>query len=612
MASARVRSSPALRHARQGWRLQYVDSARSLALAERALALADAEDLAAQGWARLVRGFHRMRYATPQAGRHELEAAQQVLRAAGDRSGQILADVGIARCELNSDQPRAALERILPLRAEGLRVLRHLGRAMLLNGIAGCYSALGQSAEAFAYMFQALREARHARRLGFDVVLYSNLGHELYQLGDYEEALRYVNDGLDACDDLRNLRLRSVLLVNRIVCLTDLDRPHEALADIRQLLDLPARSDGRGTTATGFETMAIAAFRAGEVALGDALIERAQQALADDPVTDVRVELAVARCEQARAHGDLAQADAALAAALPLPPDGAGLSLRVRCLFLLAVADVCEARGDVAGALAALRAWQALHSARARLALRARHQAASLQSELLRLQRERDGIEARHRAAERARAALAAINQQLSQRVDEVQRLKAELEAQAVRDFLTGLFNRRHLNHVLPSMLALAQRNGEPLAVAIIDLDHFKLVNDRHGHATGDRVLQAFGTLMLQGLRRSDVACRYGGEEFCVLMPRTDAHAARRKIDALRRLWRDARFEVEGGVLTGNTFSAGLADSLTLDGTPDRLLKAADDCALDAKRRGRNRSVVYSAARLDRLSGDGAPLQPSN
>jgi diguanylate cyclase (GGDEF)-like protein len=233
-----------------------------------------------------------------------------------------------------------------------------------------------------------------------------------------------------------------------------------------------------------------------------------------------------------------------------------------------------------------------------------------LQTELLRLQRERDGIEARHRAAERARAQLATINQQLSQRVNEVQALKSELEAQAVRDFLTGLFNRRHLNDVLPSMLALSQRNGEPLAVAIIDLDHFKLVNDRHGHAAGDRLLQSFGMLVRQGLRRSDVACRYGGEEFCVLMPRTDAHAARRKIDALRRQWRDSRFEVEGGVVTGLTFSAGVADSLAAEGAPDKLLKAADDCALDAKRRGRNQSVVFSAARQDRLAGDKAPTQP--
>jgi diguanylate cyclase (GGDEF)-like protein len=612
MASARSRPSVALRSARQAWRLQYLDAARALSLADRALELGLGQaDPAAVAWARLVHGFHLMRTATPEAGSAELRAAHAAALTAGDRSAQILAEVGISRCDLHADRPREALARILPLRTEGLRVLRHLGRAMLLNGIAGCFSALGESAEAFAYMYQALREARHSRRLGFDVVLYCNIAHELYQLGDCEEALRYLYEGLDRCDDLRNARLRAVLMVNRIVCLTDLDRPREALPDIERLLALPAREDGSGAAATGYESMAIAAFRAGEAALGDRLVVQAQRALIDDPVLDAKVELAVAQAEQARAQGAPAAGVQRLAALLPLPPEGDGLSLRVRCLFLQTQADLLQQVGDTAGALAALRQWQQLHTARARLALRARQQAATLQTELLRLQRERDGIEARHRAAERARAQLASINQQLSQRVDEVQRLKAALEDQAVRDFLTGLFNRRHLNDVLPSMLALAQRNGEPLAVAIIDLDHFKLVNDRHGHATGDRLLQAFGQLMQQGLRRSDVACRYGGEEFCVLMPRTDAHAARRKIDTLRRQWRDARFEIDGGALSGNTFSAGVADSFTAEGAPDRLLKAADDCALDAKRRGRNQSVVFSAARLDRIAGDTAPIQPA-
>jgi len=610
MASARNRPSIALRHARQAWRLQYLDAARALGLAERALALcAQDDDPAARAWALLVRALERVRGTRPAEAMDVFHAAQAAALQAGDRSAQILAEVGLARCELNADRPREALARILPLRIEGLRVLRHLGRAMLLNGIAGCFSALGESAEAFAYMYQALREARHARRLGFDVVLYCNIAHELYQLGDCEESLRYLYEGLDRCDDLRNTRLRALLMVNRIVCLTDLDRPREALPDIERLLAMPAQQTG-GAAATGFESMAIAAYRAGEAALGDRLLGQAQRAFADEPVVDARVELTVAFAEQARAQGDPARGARLLANVLPLPPAGDGLSMRVRSLFLQAHADLLQQAGETAAALDALRAWQTLHTARARLALRARHQAATLQTELLRLQRERDGIEARHQAAERARAQLAAINTQLSQQVEEVQRLKAALEDQAVRDFLTGLFNRRHLSDVLPPMLALAQRNSEPLAVAIIDLDHFKLVNDRHGHATGDRLLQAFGALMRQSLRRSDVACRYGGEEFCVLMPRTDAHAARRKIDALRRQWRDSRFEVDGGVLSANTFSAGVADSFTADGAPDRLLKAADDCALDAKRRGRNQSVVFSAARQDRVAGDTAPVQP--
>ena len=599
-------ATAALRVARRGWRLQYLDSAQSLALGERALALAANDDPLGSGWALLVQGFYRMRHAAPATAMEVLIAAQHRLATAGDAGAVILADVGMARCQLNSGRHRAALARLLPYRAEGLRLLRDQERAMLLNGIAGCYSALGDSAQAFAYMYEALRDTRPARSYGIDVVLYCNLAHELYELGDYEESLRYLEEGVQRCAQLNNRRLLSTLLVNRIVCLTDLNRAADALPDIERLLQQPSGEATARSSATGYESMAVAAYRAGRTVLADTLAERACELLADEPAPDVQLELTVARAEQARARGDLTGAAAIMRQALPLPSDS-GLTLRGRCLFVQTYADLLQAQGDSAGALAQMRLWQQLHLERTLRASRARAQAASLQTELMRLQRERDAIEARSRSAERAREQLAAINQQLSQRVSEVQALKAALEQQTVRDFLTGLFNRRHLNDVLPSMLALAQRNGEPLAVSIIDLDHFKLINDRHGHVAGDRVLQGFGALVLQSLRRSDVACRYGGEEFCILMPRTHAHAARRKIDALRRQWRASSFEVDGGVVSGSSFSAGVADSFTAEGSAERLLKAADDCALDAKRRGRNQSVVFAAARRIGAAADRAP-----
>jgi diguanylate cyclase (GGDEF)-like protein len=149
----------------------------------------------------------------------------------------------------------------------------------------------------------------------------------------------------------------------------------------------------------------------------------------------------------------------------------------------------------------------------------------------------------------------------LAQKVDEIQALQSALRQQATRDELTGLFNRRHLNDTLPAMWALAQRDRKPLAAVIIDLDHFKRVNDEHGHDAGDRLLAAFGRLLAANLRKSDVACRYGGEEFCVLMPETDAAGARRKIAALLKRWRVESL-LQGAVGdAGTSFSAGVADS---------------------------------------------------
>jgi diguanylate cyclase (GGDEF)-like protein len=588
--TAPLAASPAMRLARRAWRLQYPDAPQSLALAERAAARAAAAgDVRAEGWARLARGFHRMRYAAAADAVAELETAQRCLRAVADRRGELLARVGIARCIWVQGRYRESLAQALALRDEGLALLRQEERGMLLNVIAGGYSALGASDDAFAYMYQALRESSATRNHGFDVVLYNNLAHELMQLGDYHEALRYLEEGIERCARLNNAYLLRTLLGNRVACLTDLGRPRAAVPDLHRLLELPAEVRG-----AQLETMAIAALRAGETALGAELVERGNAMLAADAGADERTEMTVAVADLLRAQGRVAEAAARLEAALPLPAEG--LSLRVRCLFFQTLADCHEALGDSARALAHLRTWQQLHLERAQLASQARYQAASLQTELLRLQHERDEIEARRRSTERARAELEAINRALAEKIAEVQSLQAALKEQAVRDFLTGLFNRRHLNDVLPAMFALARRDDLPLAVAIVDLDRFKEVNDRYGHAAGDRVLAAFGELLGKRLRKSDIACRYGGEEFCLLLPHTEALAARGKIAALAKLWRAASFALEGATLTGQTFSAGIADSRLVPESAEALLKAADAAVLQAKRLGRNRLLIAAAS----------------
>lgn len=584
-------ASPALAIARRAWKLLYRDSARCIALADQALthALKDG-DPAGEGWARLVRGLHLIWYATPQESARELSEAQRCFAITHDRAGHLLAEVGIARCLWREGKYRDSLERVLPLRAEGLSVLRRDELGMLLNVIAGCYSSLCQSEQAFAYMYQALHEARPVRGNGFEVVLYCNLAHELIQLGDHHQALSYIEEGIARGAQLSNARLMSVLLINRVICLTGLERPQAAMPDIHRLLQLPPDESGRGSTNANFETMALAALRAGDTALGSELVARAQQDSTSAKVPDERVTLLVARAEALWADQRHAEAATVLAQAEPLlaHADDEGVSLRVRCLFHQALADTHERLGNAPRALAALRAWQRCHVERGERASRARYQAASLQIELRRLQHNLDEIEARRRATERARAELEAINQQLSQKIHEVQALQAELEQQATRDFLTGLFNRRHLNDVLPQMLAQARREQQPLAVAIIDLDHFKSVNDRHGHVAGDTLLAAFGSLLNENTRQSDLAFRFGGEEFCLLMPGSGAHTAQRKVLGLLQAWREKAFHFESGSLTANTFSAGVADSLTETEAMERLLKAADDRLLEAKRGGRN------------------------
>jgi len=568
-----------MRLARKAWRLQFMDSQRSMELA--AATVRQAEEIGddiALGWGMLTRGFHLMRYAGPREADRELKQAEEVLRRSGERRGELLALAGRARCLWMRGKARDALDRVLPLRGEALDILKEEERGVFLNVIAGSYSSLGESSLAFAYMFQGLRESSPTRNRGFDVVLYCNLAHELYQLGDYHQALTYLEEGLIRAAELNNPRLNSVLLLNRIISLTDLGRPEEALGDIREALFL---ASGVSQHDAAYEAMAVAAIRAGELELGRELVERAQRVLPPDALPDARVELAVARAELRRVEGDLRGAVHILEGSVAEMSEG--VSLRVQCLLHHLLSNLREELADHTGALESLRTWQALHLERAGQASRARHQASSLQTELLRLTRQRDESEARRRSTERARQELESANRELALKVAEVEALQGELKQQAFRDVLTGLHNRRHLNEILPTLVARARRDREPLSVVILDLDHFKAVNDTLGHLEGDRILAAFGALLTRRLRKGDVACRYGGEEFCLLLPRTAAEGARRKVIRLLREWR------EGGA---GTFSGGVTDTLQIQGDAEALLKSADDAALEAKRQGRGRVVM--------------------
>lgn len=155
------------------------------------------------------------------------------------------------------------------------------------------------------------------------------------------------------------------------------------------------------------------------------------------------------------------------------------------------------------------------------------------------------------------------------------------------RDGLTGLVNRRKFDEHLAIELSRAQRQKRPLTLAVIDLDHFKMVNDAHGHACGDRVLRNLARQLVKGLRRTDIAARFGGEEFCVLLTDVDVATAQPVMDRLRESF--AKIQHESGTTTFScTFSAGLADSLHFS-TPKLLFEAADQALYDAKHLGRNR-----------------------
>ncbi len=167
--------------------------------------------------------------------------------------------------------------------------------------------------------------------------------------------------------------------------------------------------------------------------------------------------------------------------------------------------------------------------------------------------------------------------------------------AMAIIDGLTGLYNRRYFDRHLFLMMERAQEQQRDLALLILDIDLFKSVNDKFGHGAGDKVLKEFSSRLLRSVRGVDLACRYGGEEFAVLMPDTNQQRANVVAERVRSAIADVEFAIEPGLAVNITVSVGVALNDPAGDTPENLLKRADHALYRAKELGRNR-VVFDAA----------------
>lgn len=207
------------------------------------------------------------------------------------------------------------------------------------------------------------------------------------------------------------------------------------------------------------------------------------------------------------------------------------------------------------------------------------------------------------------RARLRQSEAALQSQLQAIQSLQDQLTEQANRDPLTGLYNRRYLTTALQREIDACAREGATLALLLIDLDLFKQINDRHGHAAGDDVLCQISALLLQSMRPIDICCRYGGEEFLLVLPGMGLQTAVERAQALRQQVAERRWLADGQPI-GVTLSVGVACAHNARVAPAALIDLADRALYQAKAEGRNRVCMAGDAPTQAPQADGMSMPP--
>ncbi|HEU4883105.1 MAG TPA: diguanylate cyclase [Longimicrobium sp.] len=510
----------------------------ALEMLQRALSLLDeageaggrADVLNGIGYVHLRRGEHA------EAVRLHLEALR-LHRSIGDRAGESssLNLLGIAAyrggdygAALEYHQASMALREQAGDRAG-------VGHALINIGIV--YGEMGEMERLLEYMQEALLIHEGHDALAASACL-NNIGNAYRALGDADRALEYLERAASG--------FRAIGHVDETACLCEIGRLHEARGDYAAARACYERALGLG------QQMG-ATMYAPEILICMGMLQMRQLDELDSGFAHLTEALRRAEAQEARQYVYAAHE---------------------------ALAEAYERRGDTARALEHHRAFHAVWKDVFGTETSVRIQNVRVQAEVQQSEREAEILREKNEALTRADEEKARLLEQLRQQA-------AELERQTREDALTGVFNRRHLDTLLGAEWERAVRFGRALTVAMLDIDHFKDVNDCFSHAVGDEVLRTVARILRDNTRGVDSVARYGGEEFCLLLVETDVEEGARLCDRLR-----ARVESHdwSGIRPGLavTISAGVAGSSEAE-APDALLAAADVRLYAAKHQGRNR-----------------------
>lgn len=596
----------------EAWRLCYLDP-----LAARALAAGQVQAPGAEGaWALLHLALADARvgpeadaWATLQQARLAFAAADAATDrgsapAAGPRWCDEVEAIALRRAGRHADS--AALQRRLddegplPTGTPGLPDPVALLQFVADNSRANTAKLCGDMDGALRHLYAAHDAAGRCGLAGPRIVALANLGALNQDLFNLEDARRLSEQALAEASAAGAPQMLGAAAANLITIYNACGQPQCG----RDMLSLLLREEPRllpGMQQRYALQLALAQLGVGEyqAAMARLLPARPGQACArtSDGDGDRRIlwHWLHARCLLAMSQPDAAASSAEEALAPQGEADWRAHPYPAMEL-LRAAADAHEQRGAPIAALARLRQAQALHEMLVGRSARARFVALEVGWRLKAAQQERDNALQLQQRAEAEQHRLRELNDALQHQIRETRRLHEQLREQALRDALTGLHNRRHLFEAAPGLLQRALREGTPLAVAMIDLDHFKRLNDQFGHGAGDEVLRQFARLLREQLRAGDLVCRHGGEEFVVVAPAADAAATQACLLRLLQTWQGLPLRHEDQPLPAGSFSAGVSQ-LGDDGADlDALLRAADAALYTAKAQGRARVVARAVS----------------
>ena len=567
----------------RAWELRVSNPQEGIRLAERAGAAARAAGyVRGEAYALRNLGGCRCMLLEHAAALADLAQAEALFTGLDDQAGRASALNWTGNVNWRRGNYPAALRAHL----EALRLQRGAGdrdgEGDSLNFLGTVYFDLGDLAAALEHYTASLRvKEALGHALGISHCL-NNIGNIHGHLGEYRKALEYHTRALELKRELGDLRGEAVALVNLGASYEDTADFPRALECFAGALEIARGIGERWIEADALRQTADVHRKSHEpVQALDFYGRAASVAAAAGGIAHLEAEVRIGTGLAQAALGRVGEAVAEL-------EDALALAQRIEAKRLvyeahLALSEAYEAAGDTAQALEHFRAYHRVEDEVFSAEAEGRIQAVLVQAE----------VEASQREAELLRAKndeLSAANEEKARLLEALRRQAEELERLSREDALTGLFNRRHVDAALALEWERASRFGRDLSVAMADVDQFKAVNDRFSHAVGDEVLRRVGEILRGRTRAVDVAGRWGGEEFVLLLVETPPERAAGLCEQLR-----AAVEAHDW----SAVAPGLAVTLSLGvagngeaADPAALLAAADARLYQAKRAGRNRVVA--------------------